>query len=123
MYIFLAFLDEEAVELGRRAVLGLVLALGHRAHQFHQLGFLLITEQVRHLIRIQQIIHVLHKALIFYLAIREQKDSRLILAPRLPQNLLQILLPLNFAVGFGNFNLENGILADFGGEASETLPA
>lgn len=123
MKILFALFHKEAIKLSRCSVFGFILALGNWPYEFHKLSFFLGAEKVRYLIGIEKVIDVLDKGLVFDFTISKQKDGRFVFASGLLEYLFEIFLPLCLAVGLRNLDLEYRVLADLGGETSQTLPS
>lgn len=123
MKVLLAFLNKEAVELSRSAVLQLVLILRDRSDELHQLSLFLSAEQVGHLVGVKQVVDILHKGFILDLAIGEQEDCWLILCSTLLEDPLQILLPLQLSIGLGDLDLEDLVFTDLSGQPCQALPS
>lgn len=78
-------------------------------------------EQVGHLSRIQQPIHILQERLLLDLRVGDQEHSRLALLPGSLQQCLQVLLPLGLPVALGDLGLEDVVVGHCSGEACEGL--
>ena len=123
MEVLLHALDEVGVELGGGSVQGFALGSGVGADQLDYFGLLVCGVQARDLRGVQEVVQVLNEAFVLNLGVGEEEDSGLALAARGPQQLLDVVVPLDLAVGFGDFYLDHGLVRKRGGQPGERLTA
>ena len=72
--------------------------LGRRAHGLNDAVLLVLGEEVRHLARVEHVVHVLEEGLLLDLRVREEEHGRLALDARLVVEALEVLVELDEAV-------------------------
>ena len=123
MQVLLAPTNEEIEERKRRKISILILSGSNGSHRFNNLLSLINRKKIRNFTRIQKIIDILEKRLLFNLRISEKKHGRFAVFPRRFKRRFDVFLPLDGAVALRNLRLKNVKIGDVSGETTQRLPA
>mmetsp|Transcript_13845 Transcript_13845/g.40763 ORF Transcript_13845/g.40763 Transcript_13845/m.40763 type:complete len:298 (+) Transcript_13845:1709-2602(+) len=97
-------LDKVGVE--RNLVEGQVERLANWPHRPCDPVYVVVVKEVGHIARVEQVVHVLEERLLHDLRVAQQEDQRLALLASLEECLLEVVAPLDLAVGLRDFDLK-----------------
>mmetsp|Transcript_31441 Transcript_31441/g.79872 ORF Transcript_31441/g.79872 Transcript_31441/m.79872 type:complete len:584 (-) Transcript_31441:2844-4595(-) len=120
--VALAAVEEEGPRLGG-GVESAPGGLGAGADLLAEAGLLVGREDVGDLGRVEEVVDVLNKALELDLRVGEEEHSRLAVASCDSEQPLDVLAPLVLPVGLGDFDGDDRVVHDKGGQLRARLPA
>mmetsp|Transcript_49837 Transcript_49837/g.161249 ORF Transcript_49837/g.161249 Transcript_49837/m.161249 type:complete len:205 (+) Transcript_49837:4569-5183(+) len=119
----LTLLDEEGIELCRCSIRSFALVPGGVANHLAHCNLFVRREQIWNLTGVQEVVDVLHKALLLDLRVAEQEHGLLAIPTSLREHFLHVLPERHDVVAFRNLDLVHRHIRHEASKPGATLPA